>query len=185
MRKITVEPYNPEWKNEFNKAQAFYSTSLVGLDVQIEHVGSTSVEGLWAKPILDIDIIVNDAETIRKVIDRLEECGYKHVGNYGVEGREALKLDQTNTKIDWMAHNLYVCLADNENVINHLMLRAHLRRNKNAVKAYSEIKRNLAELYPDDMTSYLDGKTDLIIGFLREEGMSEEAIQRIMDINKK
>lgn len=184
MRKITVEPYNSNWKIEFNRAYAFYDCLLDGLDVKIEHVGSTSVEGLWAKPILDIDIIVNDPETTHKVIKRLESKGYNHVGNYGVEGREVMKLAHENTEINWMAHNLYVCLADNENVINHLMLRAHLRRNKDAVKAYSDIKQKLAALYPSDIDAYLDGKTELIIGFLREEGMNEEALQRIVDINK-
>ena len=71
MRKIIVEPYNPVWKTEFAKAQRFYGELLFDIDVEIEHVGSTSVEGLWAKPILDIDIVVKNTKDRDIVIARL------------------------------------------------------------------------------------------------------------------
>ena len=62
MKKIYVAEYNPKWKDEFKKAHDFYRNLLSDLDVKIEHVGSTSVEGLMAKPILDIDIVVKNQE---------------------------------------------------------------------------------------------------------------------------
>lgn len=75
---IIVEPYNPKWETDFNKAKAFYSKVLNGLPVQIEHVGSTAVKGLAAKPVLDIDILVNTPEKSREVIRALEGVGYIH-----------------------------------------------------------------------------------------------------------
>lgn len=182
--KIRVEPHNSEWKFEFRKALEFYRNLLSGMSVKIEHVGSTSVEGLWAKPILDIDLIVNSSKESKEVINKLAEVGYEHIGNYGVEGREAFRYSDNNTHINWMAHNLYVCLEGTENVVNHLMLRNHLRNNQYAVEAYSKVKRELAEKFPEDIDAYIDGKTELIVSFLRKEGMGKEALDRITDINK-
>jgi len=185
MRKIIVEKYNPEWKTEFEKAEAFYQDLLKDVEVKIEHVGSTSVVGLWAKPILDIDIIVKDTIDSQRVIELLAGVGYIHIGNLGIEGREAFKYVENNPNIKWMEHHLYVCLNSCENLQSHLLLRNHLRCNKEAVEAYSEIKRQLAKEYPNDIDSYIDGKTDLITGFLRAEGMNVDELDRIESINKK
>jgi len=81
MRKIIVEEYNPDWKFEFEKAKVFYEHLLNGIDCQIEHVGSTSVEGLWAKPILDIDIITKSHLESIAIIEKLSSVGYEHIGN--------------------------------------------------------------------------------------------------------
>ena len=78
MRKIEVVPYNPKWRKEFKKAEKFYNQLLEGLDISIKHVGSTSIVGLYAKPILDIDIIVKDENTKLSVIEKLKSIGYNH-----------------------------------------------------------------------------------------------------------
>ncbi len=95
MKRIVIQPYNEIWKSQFIKAYSFFADLLNDLDVQIEHVGSTSIERLWAKPILDIDIIVTDADVCSEVIKRLSSVGYTHVGNQGVEGREASNIQRT------------------------------------------------------------------------------------------
>jgi GrpB-like predicted nucleotidyltransferase (UPF0157 family) len=100
MNKIIVEPYNKNWKIEFNKAYKFYNNLLKDIDVQIEHVGSTSIKGLMAKPILDIDIIVNNDIDSKRVIDLLETVGYTHRGNLGIEGREAFSYQKDNNIIE-------------------------------------------------------------------------------------
>lgn len=184
MKTIVVEAYNPNWAEEFLKAKKFYEHLLEGIDVSIEHVGSTSVEGLWAKPILDIDIIVSDSEVSQAVIKRLKSVDYRHVGNYGVEGREAFAYEKDNKHIYWMTHHLYVCLEGCENLLNHLLLRQHLRRDPLAIEAYSQIKRELAKKHPDDIDAYVDGKTALITEFLKKEGMDLNALNRIESINK-
>ncbi|MBS4538861.1 GrpB family protein [Clostridium sp. D2Q-11] len=185
MRKIVVEPYNPKWKEEFDKAKSFYEKLLKDINVEIEHVGSTSVEGLWAKPILDIDIIVRDEEDSKETIKLLESIGYNHIGNLGVEGREALRYNPDNPNINWMEHHLYVCMNGSENLINHLLLREHLRKNKESVKLYGELKQELADKYPNDIDSYIDGKTKLITTILESEGMKLEELERIEKINSK
>ena len=185
MRKIIVQAYNPNWKLEFEKAKASFLDLLSAIEVKVEHVGSTSIEELWAKPILDIDIIVKNDSDSKKVIGKLESVGYTHIGNLGVEGREVLKYKEGNPFIQWMDHHLYVCKEDCENLRNHLLIRRHLRNNREAVKAYSELKRQLAQAFPHDINSYIDGKTDLLTQFLKEEGMESSEINRIESINKK
>ncbi len=184
MNKIIVKEYNSNWKIEFQKAYDFYKKLLADIKVNIEHVGSTSVEGMWAKPILDIDIIVENEKSSKLVLANLTNVGYNHIGNFGIEGREVLKYKPDNKYITWMTHNLYVCIDGCENLQNHLLLKKHLKKNKDAVKSYSEIKRNLAKMYPNDIDSYVDGKTELIIQFLKNEGMDMEELNRITAINK-
>lgn len=185
MKKIVVEKYNPNWKSEFEKAKKSYLNLLSEIDVNVEHVGSTSVEGLWAKPILDIDIIVKNDSDSKRVIALLETVGYRHEGDLGVKGREVLKYQEDNKYIHWMQHHLYVCINGSENLINHLMVREHLRNNKDAVKAYSELKCKLAKEFPYDIDSYIDGKTDLLTEILKHEGMGCSEIKKIELINKK
>tara|TARA_Y100000588_G_scaffold325617_1_gene359500 strand:- start:220 stop:783 length:564 start_codon:yes stop_codon:yes gene_type:complete len=185
LREIKVVPYNPTWQTEFEKAKAFYTKLLAGLDVQIEHVGSTSVIGLHAKPILDIDLIVPDSTMSEKVVKCLETVGYVHQGNMGIEGREAMKYDKDNNSFDWMEHHLYVILSGCESLENHMMLRRHLRNNPDAVKAYSQLKIDLAQAHTNDIDSYVEGKSELIRSFLEKEGMNVKALDRIESANKK
>ncbi len=140
---------------------------------------------MWAKPILDIDIIVRNINERDAVINLLNEAGYTHVGNLGIEGREAFEYSEDNPYIKWIKHNLYVCIEGNDNVKNHLLLQKHLRNNKEAVEKYSLLKRELAKKYPNDIDSYVEGKTELITHFLKAEGMSPDVLHRIESINKK
>lgn len=184
MGNIKVVEYNPQWKGEFEKARLFFNRLFLGMELIVVHVGSTAVEGLWAKPILDIDIIVPDISIRDQVIDLLTGLGYVHLGDMGVEGREAFRYDEGNPQITWMRHNLYVCLEGSDNLKNHLLLQHHLSNNKSAVKKYSLLKRELALKFPEDIDSYVDGKTELITHFLKQEGMSSNALDKISDINK-
>ena len=185
MRKIEVVPYNPKWREEFKKAKKFYKGLLKNLDIQVEHVGSTSIEGLYAKPILDIDIIVKDEETKETVISKLESTGYKHLGTMGVDGRNAFSYSKDHPNITWMAHHLYVCMAESINLKNHLLLKRYLKNNKKAVQKYSQLKLELAQKFPNDIDGYIDGKTDLINSFLEKEGMALESLEAIERINRK
>jgi GrpB-like predicted nucleotidyltransferase (UPF0157 family) len=185
MNKIVIETYNENWKIEFDKAYKFYKNLLKDIEVQIEHVGSTSVKNLMAKPILDIDIIVNNANDNNRVIKLLETVGYTHRGNLGIEGREAFSYDVDNKNIHWIDHHLYVCLKGCNNLKNHLLLRDYLRNNPTAIKEYSDLKRSLANKYPYDIDLYVEGKTSLITSFLEACGMDCDELKNIVKINKK
>lgn len=87
---VRVVPYDPEWKNEFLK-KAMIVDCVCDLIIGVEHVGSTAVEGLASKPIIDIDVIIDSYYVFLTVKDSLSKIGFEHEGNLGVEGRKAFK----------------------------------------------------------------------------------------------
>ncbi|ERJ12129.1 GrpB family protein [Haloplasma contractile] len=186
---IVVEDYNPEWEKQFNELKSVYKTKLKHIDIQIEHVGSTSVPGLAAKPIIDIDIIVENQDDVRKVINCLQVLGYEHQGDLGINGREAFKrkseaVPYVQEYDAWCRHHLYVCIRGIPSLENHLRLRNYLRDNENAVREYGKLKKSLAVKYPNDIDSYIEGKTSFITNILTKVGMSRH-VSDITEQNKK
>ena len=81
---VVVEPYNIIWKQDFQNIKAEIEDALGDLALSIEHVGSTSVEGLSAKPIIDIDVVIEDRLILDDVILALKKIGYTHEGDQGI-----------------------------------------------------------------------------------------------------
>ena len=176
-RPVVVE-YDPSWPARFEAIRDRIAPALGPLAASIEHVGSTSVPGLAAKPVIDLDVVVTDADAVPAAIEVLTGLGYEHLGEVGVRGREAFRRPPGT-----VSHNLYVCLAGGEGLRNHLALRNHLRTHPEAVLAYGELKRRLAAEVPD-IDAYVIGKTDLIVSFLRAEGIDEDTLHSIEVANK-
>lgn len=164
-RHVVVEDYNPNWKYEFEKIQAELMTVLTDV-IAIEHVGSTSVEGLAAKPIIDIDIVIED--NFEEVKNQLGTIGYIHEGDLGISGREAFKYIDKDCV---MAHHLYVCNKNNEELYRHITFRDYLRNNKKERERYSLIKKEMAAKYPEDIDSYISGKQDVILEIYKKCGL--------------
>lgn len=189
MREIIIEDYNPKWAEEFEKLKQVYLAKLKDINVDIQHVGSTSVYGLSAKPIIDIDIIVNSEKEVKEVIERLEELGYVHEGDLGIKGREAFKRysDKVPYKIGidkWISHHLYVCIKGCISLENHLRLRDYLSKNPDAVIEYGNLKKELSNKYKYDIDSYVEGKTAFITNILNKQGISKKDINDIINMNK-
>lgn len=158
-RRVEVVPYQPEWKTEFNRLRGMLEGCLGDLVLTIEHVGSTSVEGLWAKPIIDVDVVMESYAVLPAIIDRLAEAGYEHQGNLGVEGREAFRPVEEN---GFPKHHLYVCPQDGRGYLEHIALRNYLRTNEEARQAYQALKLRLAVNHRYDVDQYCENKTAFI-----------------------
>ncbi len=180
-KRVVVSKYSKKWESEFGKFKSFLEKNL-SLPFDIEHVGSTSVKGLDAKPILDVVIVLKDQSDFSIVKRDLEAIGYKHVGNQGIEDREVFKTDK---KMKYMTHHLYVSYEGCLSLRNQLTLRNHLRENEEDRNTYSKLKHKLANMYPYDIDSYIEGKTSLIVSILRKYEFKKEEIDSIIDINKK
>jgi GrpB-like predicted nucleotidyltransferase (UPF0157 family) len=165
MRTIVVVDYDPGWPEAFELVRATVWPAVGDLASSIEHVGSTAVPGLAAKPIIDVSVVVRAESEVPAAIERLATLGYVHEGTLGVEGREAFK-----SPGGLPAHNLYLCPRDNPGLANHLAVRDHLRANPEAAKRYGDLKRQLAERVPQDIDGYVDGKTDFLLRILRAAG---------------
>jgi GrpB-like predicted nucleotidyltransferase (UPF0157 family) len=183
-KRVEVVDYSPQWPLAFEQLRQLYITTLNGLIIDIQHVGSTSVPGLAAKPVIDIDIIIESAHRLAPVVDKLAAIGYEHRGNLGMEGREAFKYNIGVTGVVLPSHNLYVCIAGSTSLQNHLLLRNYLLANPAAVVQYASLKKQLAEKYPFDIDKYIEGKTAFIVDILARCGLGADALNRITEANK-
>ena len=157
--KVIVLPYDSAWKAAFEAIKAEIESALGNRTVGIEHVGSTSVEGMSAKPCIDIDVVIKDYSVFDDVVQRLNVIGYIHEGDLGIKGRDAFKYAD---KSHLMTHHLYVCPSDSEELHRHITFRDYLRGNSEAVKMYSQVKEKAAELFPNDIDGYIRYKTPCI-----------------------
>lgn len=160
---IVVQQYNPQWAAEFEKIQAYLLPHIGDLIVGIHHVGSTSVPGLSAKPIIDFDIEIASMDIFPKIKERLGCLGFRHEGDYGISGREAFKRDKTD---DFMAYYMYVCPSNSAELKKHLYFRDALCADPKAANDYGVLKADIADKFGNDIDAYIDGKAEFIRGVL-------------------
>ena len=158
-KRVIVLPYDEAWASDFEKIREEIKAALGDLALRIEHVGSTSVRGLSAKPIIDLDVVIRDASVLDEVVRCLAGIGYHHEGDLGIPGREAFKYEG---KEHLRKHHLYVCATDSAELKRHIAFRDYLRSHPEAVQEYSRIKEEGAALYPEDMDRYIEHKAPLI-----------------------
>ena len=158
-RKVVVLPYDVAWQSAFENIKGEIEEAIDDLIIGIEHVGSTSVEGLSAKPCIDIDVIIKDYSVFTAVVEALKGIGYIHEGALGIKDREAFEYTD---KPHLMMHHLYVCPQYSEELNRHITFRDFLRINPEAVKKYSSIKEKAAELFPNDIDGYIEYKSPCI-----------------------
>jgi GrpB-like predicted nucleotidyltransferase (UPF0157 family) len=160
---IIVVDYDPQWPATFETLRSKLAEALGSLVAAIEHIGSTSVPGLVAKPIIDIDMLLKSASDLPLVIQRLASLGYAHRGDLGVEGREAFA-----TPPGAHAHHLYVCPPESREYRRHLALRDYLRTHSKEAAAYGKLKRSLAAHFRDDRSAYNNGKSEFVESLLQK-----------------
>lgn len=170
---VVVVEYDPRWPHAFERLRERVAAALGNLAVAIEHVGSTSVPELAAKPIVDLDVVVPSAEEVPEAIRRLATIGYAHQGDLGIPGREAFNGPPGEAGLP--AHHLYVCPADGAELHRHLAFRDYLRRHPDAVAAYTAIKREGAGRFPDDRDAYQEYKSAVVREILERALASREA----------
>lgn len=157
--RVVVLPYDAKWKEDFESIKKEIDAVLGDLIVGVEHVGSTSVEGLSAKPCIDIDVVIKDYSVFEAVIAKLASIGYIHEGNLGIEGREAFRYAN---KPHLQTHHLYVCPIFSEELKRHITFRDFLRKNLEAAQKYGVVKEKAAQLFPDDIDKYIAYKSHCI-----------------------
>ncbi len=153
-----------EWKIEFEVEKETLIEILKNDLIDIQHVGSTAIPGLKAKPIIDIAIAVRELDDILRYIDELAKNGYEFRGNAGVEGRYFFVKggDQNVT------HYLHVEPIDSLNWESHIFFRDYLIENPKLIKEYENLKIELSSKYPDERPKYTAGKSEFIGNVIRE-----------------
>jgi GrpB-like predicted nucleotidyltransferase (UPF0157 family) len=164
---ILVVEYDTQWPGHFLMLRTSIANALDHLAAAIEHVGSTAVPSLAAKPIIDIDVLLTPEASISAAIDRLATLGYVHQGDLGIPGREAFL-----TPANSVPHHLYVCPSGSREFQRHLAFRDYLRTHPHAAAAYGELKKSLASHFRDNRSAYTDAKSGFVEDILSRAGNS-------------
>ena len=188
MKEIIIEDHSPEWAMTFQKLKSIYLQHLGDLIRDIQHIGSTSVPGLAAKPVIDIDLIIEDRSFFESIKTILVKLSYEYVGDLGIKDREAFKRTSSGTPRDgsmreWPAHNLYVCINGSIALRNHLALRDFLREDPEKAGEYGKLKKRLVADNPFDIDVYIKNKTPFILEILNTAGFDESALEEIRKTN--
>lgn len=166
---MLIIEYQENWPEDFKKIKNELTQVLPFEDINIEHIGSTAVHGLSAKPIIDLDIIYDKAEQFKVVLEQLKSIGYFHNGDQGVPGREVFKRNSdydSHPVLDSIQHHLYACHSSSIELKRHLAFRDNLRKNQDAQHAYERLKREIAKLAEQDRKKYALLKENLARDFI-------------------
>ena len=168
VKRVEVVPYDPQWPRNFEAIQKEILENLGELVVAVHHVGSTSVPGMSAKPIIDLDVEIPNRSVFPEVRDRLAAAGYQHEGDLGIRDREAFRYEG---KSHLQKHHLYVCPRDSRELRRHLTFRNYLRTHPDAAGEYSQVKETAARQYPDGIEGYMFFKNDCIAALYQKCGL--------------
>ena len=155
---LAVRDYDAAWPARFSALADRVAGLLGALVVQTEHIGSTAVPGLAAKPVIDMDVVLASASDLPEVIHRLRTVGYVHEGDLGIVGREAFRWPPGEAR-----HHLYVLMAGADELRRHLAFRDALRADRDIRDKYAALKRSLAIQYSRDRKSYTEAKSAFIM----------------------
>jgi GrpB-like predicted nucleotidyltransferase (UPF0157 family) len=173
---MLIQAYNEDWERDFKRIKAILETQLPLNQIEIEHIGSTSVPGLAAKAIIDIDIVYHRPQTFQEIKAGLERLDYIHHGDQGIPCREVFKRNKQKKHhpiLDSITHHLYVCPVDSLELQRHLAFRDFLRKDEKARIAYEKLKLQIAALTHQDKKAYAKLKESMAKDFI--ESIIEKA----------
>jgi GrpB-like predicted nucleotidyltransferase (UPF0157 family) len=153
---VRLSPYQPAWQRLFEEEKARLQQAVGPYVLDIQHVGSTSIPGLVAKPILDIAIAVRNFEEATVCIEPIERLGYVYRGELGIPRRHYFRKGQPRT------HHLHVNEIESVDYENQILFRDYLIHHRDMAQAYGALKLNLARRFPVDRDAYLAGKAPFI-----------------------
>lgn len=162
---IEVVAYNPKWPQQFaqeaEKIQEALGTNCIG----VHHVGSTSIPGIWAKPLLDIIPVVKDIMSVEPRVVNMEKLGYTYKGEHGIAFRRFFqKEDPTPT------YNVHIYEENSPEIEHSFLFKEYLIEHPEEKRVYSDLKASLAKQHPDDITDYWLGKETFIRNILNKAG---------------
>jgi GrpB-like predicted nucleotidyltransferase (UPF0157 family) len=157
-RTVEVLDHDPQWRVLFEQEQNLLTAALGDTAVAAHHIGSTSVPGLAAKPIIDILLEVTDLEALDRAAPALDALGYEAKGQNGIAGRRYFQkggLART--------HHLHAFRTGDRNLLRHLAFRDYLVAHPSVALAYADLKRRLASEHRYETVKYQDGKEEFIL----------------------
>jgi len=161
MNRVRVVPYDPNWPAAFEAARAEIAAALGENLIEIHHIGSTAIAGIYAKPVIDMLPIVADLAALDRDSARMESLGYEVMGEFGIAGRRYFRRDNSEGT---RTHQAHAFALGSPQIERHLAFRDFMAAHPELAKQYSDLKRELAAAHPNDIEAYMDGKD----GFIKE-----------------
>ncbi len=163
MRRVEVIDHQDEWQTLFSKEVRLLSDIFGKELTAVHHIGSTSVPGMYAKPVIDMIPVVKNIDHTDAYNLTLTEAGYEPRGENGLPGRRFFMKGG-----DDRTHHLHIYEQGNPEIDRHLAFRDYLRSHPKAAETYSSLKKELAARFPYDMESYIDGKAAYVSNLEKE-----------------
>ena len=159
MRQVRVVPYNPQWLTDFARAAREVNEALGDHLRVIHHIGSTSIPGICAKPVIDMLAVATDLSRIDAHTGRMRQIGFEAMGEFGIHGRRYFRRESAD---GIRTEQVHVFATGSSHVPRHLAFRDYLRTHAEVAREYSELKQRLAAAHPFDIEAYMDGKDAFI-----------------------
>jgi GrpB-like predicted nucleotidyltransferase (UPF0157 family) len=153
---VRLVPYAPEWRVYFEREKASLQVVLGSKVLDIQHIGSTSIPGMLAKPIIDIAIAVSDFDEAKALIPMVESLGYEYKGEFGIPHRHYF------VKGDPRLFHIHLSEITSIEWQNTILFRDYIRQHLDLAEEYAQLKQQLAQQYPQDREAYLNGKTAFV-----------------------
>jgi GrpB-like predicted nucleotidyltransferase (UPF0157 family)/8-oxo-dGTP pyrophosphatase MutT (NUDIX family) len=160
-RVVVVVPYDPVWPQEFARASSEVAAALGPNLLAVHHIGSTSIPGIHAKPVIDMLAVVDDPAAVDQRNAEMARLGYEAMGEFGIDGRRYFRRDDPTGR---RTHQIHAFAHGSPHVTRLLAFRDFMRAHPACAEQYSDLKRKLAEAHPRDIEAYMDGKD----GFIKE-----------------
>ena len=161
---VELKPYNPQWNAFYIQEEELISSAITDFLIEIQHIGSTAIPDIVAKPIIDIAVAIDSLRNIEKIIAPLEGVGYIYRGEQGIPDRHLF----VKGGEDFRTHHLHVMDKTHYEWKKHIVFRDYLRNHPEEAKRYSELKMKLAKEFENDRESYTENKSTFIQNILEQ-----------------
>lgn len=155
---VRIAPYNPKWAEHFRREKELLLKTLSETPLDIRHIGSTSIVGMPAKPILDILVGLRTLGEVEPLVENLKLIGYEDRGNGDEPGRRYFVKGTAENR----THHLNFCELNGDFWTRHLLFRDYLESHPDKAKQYAELKRALASKFPTNRPAYTSGKEEFV-----------------------
>jgi GrpB-like predicted nucleotidyltransferase (UPF0157 family) len=162
---VELFSHDEQWHRLFTEEKARLEDAVGEHILTIEHIGSTSICGISAKPIIDIAIGIENYSMGDKCVELLKNLGYEYRGEYGIAGRHYFVKGESRR-----THHLHMVELKSDFWRSHLLFRDYLQQNQAAALEYEKLKKDLAQKNFENRDAYLHGKKDFVEGILKAAG---------------
>ena len=158
MKRVQVVVYDPNWITKFREEAKLILTILGDELLEMHHIGSTAIPGIFAKPVIDILPVVRSIENVNGYNPQFVEVGYEPRGEYGLPGRRYFSKDEGEEG----KYHIHMYQIGNPEIERHLAFRDYMMSHPKEALAYSNLKVRLTQEFPSDIDAYMDGKDSFV-----------------------